>query len=193
MNSLRWICVLVVVTISIGSTLMLPNVALACSCEAGTLQEMKDRSDAVFEGTVTSVNQSTLSLIRSSAKGVKASFQVNEVWKGHVTPTIEVYSTGSGDTCGYEFQEGERYLVYARSTGNSLEVSLCSGTVLQSAASDHVAELGSGSLPPQPVEPIQQSSDQSWRHILLFISIGCLITIVFVIYRKRNIKLKSKT
>lgn len=187
MNRFRWICVLMIITFSVGSALTRPAVASACSCaDAGTIQEKKERSDAVFEGTATSVKQSSLFLFRSPDKAVKTSFRVSEVWKGHVAPTIEVLTAESGDSCGYEFQEGERYLVYARSTGSSLEVSLCSGTILQSAASEHVAALGSGSTPPQPVEPIQQSSGQLWRLILLFFAIGCPLTIVFVIFRKRN-------
>jgi hypothetical protein len=140
----------------------------------------------------TSVKQSSFSLFRSPAKAVKTSFQVNEVWKGHVAPTMEVHTAAGSDSCGFEFQEGERYLVYARSTGSALEVSLCSGTILHGTAFEHVAALGSGSIPPQPAETIQQSSGLPWRFILLFSAIGCSLTIMFV-FRKKQRKSKSKT
>jgi hypothetical protein len=84
------------------------------------------------------------------------SFQAHEIWKGQAAPTIKVKSAQSGASCGYEFKEGQRYIVYARGAGDALEVSLCSRTSLQTAASSDIAELGSGTIPPAPTEGTNQ-------------------------------------
>ncbi len=186
LNKKRWISIFLVAIVFAGSLLAFPKEAWACSCaESGSVQENKSRSDAVFEGTAASVKPSSLSLFGSPAKAVKASFHVNEVWKGHVAPSIEVLTAGSGETCGYEFQEGERYLVYATATGNSLEVSLCSGTILTSEANEQMTLLGSGSLPPQSGFANKQTSAYPRS---LYLSIGAVVAIAlaFFLYRKRK-------
>lgn len=188
----RWISIWLAAIVFTGSLLFFPREAVACSCaESGTVQENKSRSDAVFEGTAASVKSSSLSLFGAPAKAVKANFQVNEVWKGHVAPSIEVVTNGSGASCGYEFQVGERYLVYAASTGNSLEVSLCSGTILTSEANEQMALLGSGSLPPQSGLAYKQTSDFA-RSLYLLIGAAAAIVLAFFLYRKHNHS-KSKT
>ncbi|CAM4269761.1 hypothetical protein FHS16_002020 [Paenibacillus endophyticus] len=171
-----------------------PRSALACSCvEPGSVQETMKRSDTVFEGTAISVKSITSDIFRSSGSRIKASFQVNEVWKGHVAPHIEVLTAGSEESCGYSFKEGERYLVYARATGSSLEASLCSGTLLHHEAEEHIALLGSGSLPPHPSSEAQQQNDTSPRSIVIA-SIAAVLAaaIVFALARSRK-RLKSKT
>lgn len=184
MNKKRWISIWLAAIVFAGSLLAFPREAWACSCaESGAVQENKSRSDAVFEGTAVSVKSSSFSLFGSPAKTVKAGFQVNEIWKGHVAPFIEVLTAGSGETCGYEFQEGERYLVYAAATGNSLEVSLCSGTILTSEANEQMTLLGSGSLPPQSDVANKQTGEYPRS---LYLSIGAVVVfaLAFFLYRK---------
>ncbi|OBZ17016.1 hypothetical protein [Bacillus sp. FJAT-26390] len=189
----RWTGIWLVAAVFAASMLFFPNDASACSCvRPDSIEEAKNKSDAVFEGTAKSVKPSSIALFRSSAKAVKASFQVNEVWKGHVTPTIEVLTASGSDTCGFVFQEGERYLVYAAATGKSMEVSLCSGTMLHSKANEHITWLGSGSLPPQPGSDLQQQEQSSpWK---LYLVIGGLAAILvgYVYYRKQK-RPKSRT
>lgn len=158
----------------------------------GSVQESQARSDAIFEGTVTTVKSSTGLLSSSSAKAVKASFQVNEVWKGLVTPTIEVLTAAGSDSCGYEFVEGERYLVYAKATGKALEVSLCSQTVLHSKADEQFLVLGSGSLPPQPSVEDQLTSDGFTRSLILLLSVIIAASSGILLYRRHK-GAKSRT
>jgi hypothetical protein len=189
----RWIGLGLAAALFASSLLFFPREASACSCvKSDSIQEITSRSDAVFEGTATSVKSSSLTLFRSPAKAVKASFQVNEVWKGHVAPTIEVLTANSSDSCGFEFQEGERYLVYAAATGKSMEVSLCSGTMLHSKANEHIAWLGSGSLPPQPSSDIQQTDDSLPRSIYLGIGALAVVMTGMIVYRKQK-RSKSRT
>lgn len=190
----RSIIVAIAAIIIAVSVVAAPRSALACSCvEPGSAQETMKRSDTVFEGTAISVKSLAPDLFRSSRSRVKASFQVNEVWKGHVAPQIEVLTAGSEDSCGYSFKEGERYLVYARATGSSLEANLCSGTLLHQEAEEHIALLGSGSLPPHPSSEAQQQDDTPPRSIMIA-SIAAVMAaaILFTLARSRK-RLKSKT
>ncbi|OME80161.1 hypothetical protein BK120_20230 [Paenibacillus sp. FSL A5-0031] len=176
----------------ISSLLIIPSNVQACSCvKPGTVEESKIKSDAVFEGTATSVKTSSQSLFRSSERAVKASFQVNEVWKGHVAPTLEVKTPESKDSCGYTFKVGERYLVYAKTTGKSLQA-LCSATLLHSEANQHIKLLGIGSLPPQPDIPVKKTESsfaQGW-----YIGLGgvAVVSLISVFYRQRK-RSKSRT
>jgi hypothetical protein len=189
----RWNMIWLITAVFASSMLFFPKETSACSCvRSDSIEEIKNKSDAVFEGTATSVKPSSLTLFRSSGKAVKASFQVNEVWKGHVTPTLEVLTASGSDSCGFEFQEGERYLVYAAATGKSMEVSLCSGTMLHSKANEHIAWLGNGSLPPQLGTDLQQADhSSSWK---LYLAIGGLAAVLigYVFYRKQK-RFKSRT
>ncbi|MGO4544022.1 hypothetical protein AB4Z29_04425 [Paenibacillus sp. 2TAB23] len=171
-----------------------PRSAVACSCaEHGSVLETMKRSDTVFEGTAISVKSIASDLFRSSGSRVKASFKVNEVWKGHVAPQIEVLTAGSEDSCGYAFKEGERYLVYARATGSSLEANLCSGTLLHHEAEEHIAQLGSGSLPPQSSSEAQQKDDSFPRSIMIAgIAAVLAAAFLFALVKSRN-RFKSKT
>lgn len=194
MRSLRFIKVWLAISILISSSaLLFPAPAAACSCvDPGSVEESQVRSDAIFEGTVTSVKSSTGLLSSSSAKAVKASFQVNEVWKGLVTPTIEIITTGGSDSCGYEFVEGERYLVYATATGKALEVNLCSKTVLHSKADEQFIALGSGSLPPQPSLEEQLTNDAFTRNLIIILSVIVAASSAILLYR-RNKGTRSRT
>ncbi|WP_169082941.1 hypothetical protein [Paenibacillus sp. PL91] len=183
----RWIGIWLAAAVFASSLLLFPRDASACSCvKPDSIQETISKSDAVFEGTATSIKPSSISLFPSQAKAVKASFRVNEVWKGHVAPTLEVLTANGSDSCGFEFQEGERYLVYAASTGKSMELSLCSGTMLHSEAHEHIEWLGSGSMPPQPSSANQQTDDSISKG--LYIGIGAIIAVLigFLVYRKQK-------
>ncbi|WP_171056068.1 hypothetical protein [Paenibacillus sinopodophylli] len=182
------------VLILFASLLYSPKTALACSCvERGTIQDTMNKSDAVFEGTAVSVKPSAAAWLRSNGTSVKTSFQVSEVWKGHVAPKIEVLTAGSEDSCGYTFKEGERYLVYARATGAALEVNLCSGTLLRSDADSHIAQLGSGSLPPQPLSAEEQEGESFPRSLVIFILIVVLGSSFLILFMMKSKQLKSRT
>lgn len=91
-----------------------PQVTYACSCviPAPPLEALED-SAAVFEGTVISVAKPS-GIIQSSADPMQVTFQVGARWKGDLGNQVTVSTAQSGDSCGFEFAEGERYMVYAR-------------------------------------------------------------------------------
>ena len=102
--------------------------AHACSCALppGSPAEELAKADAVFAGVATSVKaHRKLFILPSSADPVTVEFEVSHVWKGPQQETLTVSTVRSESSCGYEFQEGEWYIVYARNG----ETGLCSRTM----------------------------------------------------------------
>ncbi len=58
-----------------------------------------------------------------------ARVMVEKVYKGDVPASIDVSTSGSGASCGFDFQQGQRYTVFARATEGKLSTNLCSGNV----------------------------------------------------------------
>jgi hypothetical protein len=75
-----------------------------------------------------------------------ATLRVSEVWKGPKQQTVEITTASNGAMCGYSFEEGREYLVYAYG-GQDLKVDLCSETKLLSKAGADLALLGDGERP----------------------------------------------
>ena len=136
--------VIVVVLLS-GLIISEQKRAYACSCVApGSYEEGLESNDWVFDGVV--INKKTKSSLfgtKSTADLVEWTFQVNGSWKGEVTELMTVYSAESGVSCGYEFEVGKRYAVFARELEGIIKVSLCSKTSIIADNSDIFTELGS--------------------------------------------------
>lgn len=154
-----------------------PQVTYACSCAVTSSPvEAMEKSTAVFEGTVTSIKKS-LKLVQSSGDPMYVTFLTGAHWKGEVGDQVTVSTAQSSVSCGFEFNEGERYLVYARGEGTDgaggggadgadgkngaegangkakLTVGLCSRTALYSNAQEDLNELGAGVSVGSPTEP----------------------------------------
>jgi len=149
------------VLLSLPLVALLPDCASACSCAAlpGTPQERArdalSSSTAVFSGEVvefekpppdTTMIEGTLLTVVSSGGTATVTLRASEVWKGPRQQTV-VVTTGddSGSGCGYPFEEGEEYLVYA--TGKDPSVSLCSDTKPLPEADADLEALGKGEAP----------------------------------------------
>jgi hypothetical protein len=125
------------------------DVALACSCAPlPPPQEARDQATAVFTGTVVSITPDATgnyNLVR---------FQLDRVWKGAKCREL-VVSTGLSDlNCGYTFQVGQTYLVYAYEDnsvrGARLNTNLCSRTRPVAEANEDLSALG------EPTETCRQ-------------------------------------
>lgn len=128
------------------------NAANACSCIPTTPERSLKNSNAVFAGRVVDVIELNAVEGRNetpspSSAGFKVLFEVSNVWKGTPSRQLVVTTSGSSASCGYSFQEGEQYLVYASSQGTQLETGLCSGTKPLSNAQADLAVLGRGKAP----------------------------------------------
>jgi hypothetical protein len=146
-----------------------PRPALACFCmPPPTPQEGVHSSDAVFSGRVVGITMPQLNPATGGYSPALAQFQAASVWKGSVGPHVTVAFSPSTASCGYNFQAGNDYLVYARSyvdgpvlsiLGNyfqlpigerKLTTGICTRTQVLSRAQQDLAVLGQGNPPAQP-------------------------------------------
>ncbi len=118
-----------------------------CTCLARDTQDDRDRAYAVFSGTVRRIER------RFSPDRTEVTFDVQAVWKRVKTQKYAVWTQGSdvvamareGLTCGYTFESGETYLVFAYRNPNDnglAWVSNCGHTKKLREAYDELAELG---------------------------------------------------
>lgn len=138
---------LTIMLILMSVLIVRPSVTYACSC-AISPDPLKavENSSAVFTGEVVDMKKSQGQII-SSADPVEVTFKVDASWKGEVAKEVTVTTALSSVSCGYEFVEGESYLVYAYTRGGEdsgqLGVGLCSRTMRLASASADLKELES--------------------------------------------------
>jgi hypothetical protein len=105
---------------------------MACSCvPPPPFEQSVKQADAVFVGEVASSDpvNGRQRFTGITVDGlVSYSFAVEEVVAGDVGSGAEVISHSSGATCGFPFQEGDRYVVFADERDGRLETNLCSRT-----------------------------------------------------------------
>ena len=143
--------------------------ACACSCAPpGPLDEELTNATAVFTGKVVSLAEPIGGFGPiSSADPIKVTFQIYTVWKGSLSQTTTITTARSGASCGFTFEKGGEYIVYAHGPENNLSISLCSRTQLLSTAEDDLAELGIG------VKPLADSYE--WPASLSYVQIAVLL------------------
>jgi hypothetical protein len=113
--------------------------ARACSCMRLTPSEGFTSSSAVFTGEVTKIEKNKSTPFR----GLEVTLKVKKLWKGEPEETVKVHTAGSSAACGYPFQLGKTYLVYAVSDeADPMRVSLCSRTALLDEAKEDLNYLG---------------------------------------------------
>lgn len=139
--------------------------AMACSCmAAGTPCEAYGKAAAVFVGTVTAVRDSQ----RQQATDVNErrkqedsdggdwtpmayKFSVEQAYLGVAGSEVEIFTGRGGGDCGFRFETGQRYLVYAYRYKDKLSTGICTRTQLFSRATEDIAFLGTLSSAPQGV------------------------------------------
>jgi hypothetical protein len=99
---------------------------MACTCSRGSPEWALNRADLVFLGTV--IGSETPPSRRGFYHGdsvytigggdmIRWWVVPSRGWKGEPPETLAVYSARSEGACGYEFERGSEYLIYARFTG----------------------------------------------------------------------------
>lgn len=145
--------------IALGLVVLLPDCASACSCSGpGWTDKDFDRAltnpgtnaskqlaydvdwtlshpGAVFSGKVVDVE-------KGSSSSLLVTLRVFEVWNGPQRETLEVRTASDGVICGYPFEEGQEYLVYAYGKEEPFKVDLCSYTKQLSKADAELTYLG---------------------------------------------------
>jgi|GEM_PF-1424705 len=108
----------------------------ACSCVMkSTYAEDLEKKSHVFDATVvdkTDHDQSTLDV----------ELAVSAIWKGEAERETHVLTAPYSDACGYEFNIGTRYAVFASEIDGALHVSFCSATTPIADMSSIFTELG---------------------------------------------------
>ncbi len=105
--------------------------------------------DAAFQGVVINISPST------SPYYLDVLVAVTGYWKGAVVTFMHVYTGEFDGSCGYTFEVGQAYLIYAMNSTDEccpgVFTSICNRTRFLSSASADLAFLG----PPLPV-PVTQ-------------------------------------
>ena len=137
----------------LGAVLLIPDCASACPCaiESNPKERVEfavSNSEAVFSGEVVDFEKGAdFPAIFGPMETV--SFRVSEVWKGPQRETLEVSTPTQGSACGYAFEEGQEYLVYAYTGKQGLETDLCSSNKPLSKAEADLALLGTSGEKPK--------------------------------------------
>lgn len=104
------------------------SAAHACDCAAPPeAKEALKQSAAVFVGKVKSI-------ARGNLRWRSVTFEVERTWKGIEGESVHVVTAISGASCGFQFEEGKSYLVYASLVGGegldakSLTTNICTRT-----------------------------------------------------------------
>jgi hypothetical protein len=98
-----------------------------------------ESATAVFSGKVSKIED-------VGEHELAVTVEVASAWKGVAKEVIVVHTAKDGATCGYHFEKGKAYLIYAsgkeREKETILSASLCSRTRLLADADEDVKELG---------------------------------------------------
>lgn len=125
----------------------------ACSCVVpGSPSEEIDKFDAVFAGRVVSIEHSFgPDKLPSPGDQTTIGFQVSAVWKGAVSRDMDVTTPPTGGACGFAFEQGQEYIVYAYDSADAdrgYSVNICSRTALLAEAQEDLDAFGAGDAPP---------------------------------------------
>lgn len=115
--------------IILGTLLCSVATAYACDClpVASTVEAVRN-STYVFAGTILEKRRFTVSDIAKDYKEFEVKIRVMRYWKGEPGKVITIRPPAESSECGFDFVQGENYIVYATGTKYP-EVSACSRTV----------------------------------------------------------------
>lgn len=147
----RLLGVFVVAAISAG----LPRPASACTCEYPDEPGVAlKKADAVFVGKAIKgqLGPPTEPGWTSSSDPILVTFEVVGYWKGSsIGETIVIKTARSEASCGFGFERGREYVIYAyaarENQGMGLETSLCARTRSVKDATEDFEKLGSMKKP----------------------------------------------
>lgn len=187
----------------LGIQFAVPSSASACSCmmPSSPAQTFIDY-DAVFTGKVVAISANYSPVISFLDRmlsflnlhptyfytdrfwGYDVTLALNKSWKGITTTRVTLHTGSGGGDCGYSFNQGSDYLVYAyrmqNNSDNDLGVSICSRTTEISRATEDLTYLNT--IPTLQLTPVY---DYSWLYFAgtgLF-ALTVLLWLVFVLRR----------
>jgi hypothetical protein len=121
------------------------NSARACTCELPPLDkstrqqviEARQKAKAVFVGKVLAIDAPSEVFYK------RITFELESAWKGVHSTRLVIFTGRGGGDCGYGFEVGETYLVFAYQFNKShLGTNICQRTGVFSSASNDLKHLG---------------------------------------------------
>ena len=178
----------------------------AYACEVGSprpAQESFDNSVAVFSGTVANIQNYT---VEGYGDWHLVSLKVDRYWKTLDNKDYEqiiLFTSLDGNVCGYEFEKGKTYLVYATKwlhAPDSLYTGLGYGTKPIENAQEDLTMLGDGKAPTKQsswdeqinrirIQPLQTGQEQETSTtVISIIGVGAVIAGVAAFFSLRRLK-----
>ena len=115
---------------------------LACDCRiAPGVNKAVYETESIFVGKVVSVTDDPESCYLGDCLGVYVQIEVQACLKGINSSNVTLYTMKQTASCGFPFEMGEGYLIYADSNGRELSVSLCSRTKDYAEAKAEIAQV----------------------------------------------------
>ena len=109
--------------------------AYACSCVAPPPpKEALAASDAVFTATVLAID--------TTQTNRQVRVRVESSWKGAKCGEMTIVTGLNDADCGYDFQVGTSYLIYADRNKGNLTTGICTRTTPTAQASEDLTALG---------------------------------------------------
>jgi len=173
-------------------TIFIPSTVYACSCaRPQTVEAQFSRSEAVFAGRVLEVKEQRY-LNGSMTKA--ALFEVSHIWKGGPESQIIIHTGSGGGDCGFNFEDGKEYLVYAHPStmyGDKelLITIICDRTNVLDQTQEDLAVLGEGKIPTEQVNlegDLYRVHPYFWITMIGIAVIGIGTTIFFVRRKPRK-------
>lgn len=150
--------------------------AIACDCTKPTFQAAYDSANIIFVGKATEVTTNWMS------GGWKATFVVENSWK-MPTEGILIVNTPWEKDCGFRFEVGQKYLIYAKKKFTT-KTNVCHGTRLLAEANEDLQALGEG------IKPASKNSASFFITLLMGLSVLGFTLLAYVVMRGRNKKHK---
>jgi len=137
--------------LSSGASCLPPDARCSCLPPAPPRVAL-GQADAVFSGRVVSVvEHAEEDPGHPGGPHLEVRIVPMQRWKGAAADTVTVRTANQSAACGYAFETGGEYLVYASSGDGVLRVTLCSRTALLAQAGEDLAALDAPGDPRIPV------------------------------------------
>jgi hypothetical protein len=160
--------------------------ALACDFEEPPPPEQaRDEATAVFSGEVVDIG------VRGETQEYGVRFAVERVWKGVSDAEMTVRTHIDEGICGYPFEDGETYLVYAYGEPDELSTALYHRTRHWHAADEDLTALGAGRAIEDVVvkEPAATSEGVNlWLFGLALIGVSVLVGLIMYLRRAHAVR-----
>ena len=107
------------------SLFLLASAAVACKCPDVSLEQSVGGADLIFSARVIGSEPPVpfhFTMADKAHFSIKAGMVgwrmvTSQVWKGAIRDTVTVYSDKERASCGYVFELGKRYLIFAKASG----------------------------------------------------------------------------